>query len=61
VRGDLRIVRRAAPGGVILEIFSRDQQVMGLWLPDDGRAQLLGFDDRTMMYEGDAKDWERIH
>jgi hypothetical protein len=30
-------------------------------LPDDGRAQLLGFDDRTMMYEGDAKDWERIH
>jgi hypothetical protein len=57
VRGDLRIVRRAAPGGVILEIFSRDQQLMGLWLPDDGRAQLLGFDDRTMMYEGDAKDW----
>jgi hypothetical protein len=22
----------------------------------------LGFDDRTMMYEGDAKDWEaKVH
>ncbi len=62
VLGDLRIVRRHAHGGVILEIFSRDQQVMGLWLPDDGKAQLLGFDDRTMMYEGDSRDWEtQVH
>ena len=30
---------------------------MGLLLPDAGSAQLLGFDDRTMMYEGNAKDW----
>ena len=29
---------------------------MGLLLPDEGSAQLLGFDDRTMMYEGDPKD-----
>jgi hypothetical protein len=29
---------------------------MGLLLPDAEPAQLLGFDDRTMMYEGDAKD-----
>jgi hypothetical protein len=27
-----------------------------------GPARLLGFDDRTMMYEGDAKDWEaQVH
>ena len=48
--------------GVVLEIFSRDQQVMGLLLPDAGPAQLSGFDDRTMIYEGDAKDWEaQVH
>ena len=41
---------------MILEIFSRDEQVMGLLLPNSGPPQLLGFDDRTMMYEGDAKD-----
>jgi hypothetical protein len=52
ILGDLRIVRRQAVNGVVLEIFSRDQQVMGLLLPDAGPAQLLGFDDRTMMYEG---------
>jgi hypothetical protein len=40
---------------VILEIFSREEQVMGLLLPDSGSPQLLGFDDRTVMYEGDAK------
>ena len=35
---------------------------MGLLLPDAGPAQLLGFDDRTMMYEGDGKDWEaQVH
>ncbi len=29
---------------------------------DAGSAQLLRFDDRTMMYEGDAKDWEaQVH
>ena len=62
ILGDLRIARRRGVGGVVLEIFSRDQQVMGLLLPDDGPAQLLGFDDRTMMYEGDAKDWEaKVH
>jgi hypothetical protein len=62
ILGDLRIVRRQAVNGVVLEIFSRDQQVMGLLLPDAGPAQLLGFDDRTMMYEGDAKDWEaQVH
>ena len=33
---------------------------MGLLLPDAEPAQLLGFDDRTMMYEGDAKDWEAL-
>jgi hypothetical protein len=38
---------------VVLEIFSRDQQVMGLLLPDAGPPELLGFDDRTMMYEGE--------
>jgi hypothetical protein len=27
---------------------------MGLLLPDAGPPELLGFDDRTMMYEGDA-------
>ena len=60
--GDLRIVRRQGVSGVVLEIFSRDQQVMGLLLPDAGSAQLLGFDDRTMMYEGNAKDWEaQVH
>jgi hypothetical protein len=58
ILGDLRIVRRQEVGGVVLEIFSRDQQVMGLLLPDAGPAQLLGFDDRTMMYEGEARDWE---
>ena len=58
--GDLRIVRRQWVRGVVLEIFSRDQQVMGLLLPDAEPAQLLGFDDRTMMYEGDAKDWEAL-
>ena len=58
ILADLRIVRRQGVSGVVLEIFSRDQQVMGLLLPDAGPAQLLGFDDRTMMYEGDAKDWE---
>jgi hypothetical protein len=31
---------------------------MGLLLPDAGSPELLGFDDRTMMYEVDAKDWE---
>ena len=62
ILGDLRIVRRQGVSGVVLEIFSRDQQVMGLLLPDAGSAQLLGFDDRTMMYEGDAKDWEaQVH
>ena len=25
-----------------------------------GPPELLGFDDRTMMYEGDAKDWENV-
>ncbi len=44
--------------GVVLEIFSRDQQVMGLLLPDAGPPELLGFDDRTMIY----KDWEaQVH
>jgi hypothetical protein len=62
ILGDLRIVRRQGVSGVVLEIFSRDQQVMGLLLPDAGSAQLLGFDDRTMMYEGDGKDWEaQVH
>ena len=29
---------------------------------DAGSAQLLRFDDRTMMYEGDARDWEaQVH
>jgi hypothetical protein len=45
ILGDLRIVRRQGLSGVVLEIFSRDQQVMGLLLPDAGSAQLLGFDD----------------
>ena len=46
---------------MVLEIFSRDQQVLGLLLPDAGPPE-LGFDDRTMMYEGDAKDWEtQVH
>ena len=58
ILGDLRIARRQGVRGVVLEIFSRDQQVMGLLLPDAGPPELLGFDDRTMMYEGDAKDWE---
>ena len=49
ILGDLRIVRRQGVSGVVLEIFSRDQQVMGLLLPDAGPAQLLGFDDRTMI------------
>ena len=62
ILGDLRIARRQAVRGVVLEIFSRDQQVMGLLLPDAGPPELLGFDDRTMMYEGDAKDWEaKVH
>jgi hypothetical protein len=39
-------------------LISRDQQVMGLLLPDAGPPELLGFDDRSMMYEGDAKNWE---
>jgi hypothetical protein len=61
-RGGPGDARRQAVNGVVLEIFSRDQQVMGLLLPDAGPAQLLGFDDRTMMYEGDAKDWEaQVH
>ena len=58
ILGDLRIARRQGVRGVVLEIFSRDQQVLGLLLPDAGPPELLGFDDRTMMYEGDAKDWE---
>ena len=53
ILGDLRIARRQGLRGVVLEIFSRDQQVMGLLLPDAGPPELLGFDDRTMMYEGD--------
>ena len=62
ILGDLRIARRQEVRGVILEIFSRDEQVMGLLLPESGPPQLLGFDDRTMMYEGDAKDWEaKVH
>ena len=62
ILGDLRIARRQGVRGVVLEIFSRDQQVMGLLLPDAGPPELLGFDDRTMMYEGDAKDWEaQVH
>jgi hypothetical protein len=55
ILGDLRIARRQEVRGVILEIFSRDEQVMGLLLPDSGPPQLLGFDDRTMMYEGDCQ------
>jgi hypothetical protein len=43
ILADLRIVRRQGVSGVVLEIFSRDQQVMGLLLPDAGPAQLLGF------------------
>ena len=58
ILGDLRIARRQEVRGVILEIFSRDEQVMGLLLPDSGPPQLLGFDDRTMMYEGDARTAE---
>ena len=62
ILGDLRIARRQGVRGVVLEIFSRDQQVMGLLLPDAGPPELLGFDERTMMYEGDAKDWEaKVH
>ena len=62
ILGDLRIARRQGVRGVVLEIFSRDQQVVGLLLPDAGPPELLGFDDRTMMYEGDAKDWEaQVH
>ena len=53
ILGDLRIARRQGVRGVVLEIFSRDQQVMGLLLPDAGPPELLGFDDRTMMYEGE--------
>ena len=35
---------------------------MGLLLPDAGPAQLLGFDDRTMILRADAKDWEaQVH
>ena len=52
ILGDLRIARRQGVRGVVLEIFSRDQQVMGLLLPDAEHPELLGFDDRTMMYEG---------
>ena len=49
ILGDLRIARRQGVRGVVLEIFSRDQQVMGLLLPDAGPPELLGFDDRTMI------------
>ena len=62
ILGDLRIARRQGVRGVVLEIFSRDQQVMGVLSPYAGPPELLGFDDRTMMYEGDAKDWEaKVH
>ena len=62
ILGDLRIARRQGVRGVVLEIFSRDQQVMGFLLPDAGPPELLGFNDRTMIYEGDAKDWEaKVH
>ena len=37
ILGDLRIARRQEVRGVILEIFSRDEQVMGLLLPDSAR------------------------
>src|SRR3954452_13440333 len=48
--------------GVGRVAFSRDQQVMGLLLADAGSAQLMGFDDRTMMSEGGAKDCEaQVH
>ena len=42
ILGDLRIARRQGVRGVVLEIFSRDQQVMGLLLPDAGPPELLG-------------------
>ena len=45
ILGDLRIARRQAVRGVVLGIFLRDQQVMGLLLPDAGPPELLGFDD----------------
>jgi len=53
ILGDLRIARRQGVRGVVLEIFSRDQQVMGLLLPDAGPKKprlrghpLRGFDLR---------------
>ena len=52
ILGDLRIARRQGVRGVVLEIFSRDQQVMGLLLPDAGPPELLGFDDRTRCTRG---------
>ena len=56
ILGDLRIARRQGVRGVVLEIFSRDQQVMGLLLPDAGPPELLGFDDRTMISQGSSLD-----
>ena len=38
ILGDLRIARRQGVRGVVLEIFSRDQQVMGLLLPVRGAS-----------------------
>jgi hypothetical protein len=36
--------------------------IFGLLLPDAAPPELLGFDDRTMMYEEDAQDWEaQVH
>ena len=32
--------------------------MLGLCCQTPGLLKNLGFDDRTMMYEGDAKDWE---
>jgi hypothetical protein len=56
----LRIVRNSYSSGnpmITLEIWSGGEKVMGLAWGRNGEVYLLGFDDRTMMYEGHAADW----
>ena len=63
ILADLRIVRRQEVSGVLLEhILAGPAGDGAVVARTRGRLSSWVFDDCTMMYEGDAKDWEaQVH
>jgi hypothetical protein len=56
----IRLVRTSYSKGktaTTLEVYSLGEKVMELAWGTDGKARLVGFDDRSMCWEGPGNNW----